>query len=284
MDQNENTEKNEEIQEENHVQPENGISKEQPTLDNQIERKISEMQKEHGKKFDDKGFKAAAKKQAEEKGTIEGVSTESFVQKDKMDNGQGKSYGLMKKNGKYIAYGSDGSILEGNTFEEINDKVCADLVQHCQAQGKEPTLALLNCNDNKEKQIFSKNAIMKHNATILAGWPEDKQFWQDLKADYLKDEKHTLADWERVTRKIPDDVMGRTPEESARNKKLKDAEILKQMRKGRSYQEQQKEEQERLNKPQQPLNKPQKENKTQAAANNKDLIKAMSGRGGIGGK
>ncbi len=280
MDQNE---KNEEIKEENHVQPENGISKEQPALDDQIDRKISEMQKEHGEKFDDKGFRAAAKKQAEEKGTIEGVSAESFVQKDKdgpnRDSG-GKSYQGGWENGKFVWKGPNGERIEGKDYAEAEDKFHAAVAENAKKKGEEPKVgtywgAGIPESEKKKEQKISSKAAVKHGVTIIAGWSEDKQFWQDLKADYLKDEKHTLADWERMTRKIPDDVLSRTPEESARNKKLNDAEILKQMRRGNNpYLTPQE------NKPQQPLNKPQ-------AANNKDLtidqIKAMSGRGGIGG-
>ena len=116
--------------------------------------------------------------------------------------------------------------------------------------------------------------MLKHNATIIAGWPEDKQFWKNLKDEYLKDENHTLADWEKMTRKSPDDVMSRTPEERARVKKLNDAELLKAMRRGNNpYLNPQE------NKPQQPANALQNNNskgKTLTAGQ----MKALSGRGG----
>ena len=48
----------------------------------------------------------------------------------------------------------------------------------------------------------------------------------------MADKSHSLQDWERMTRKIPDDVMQRTPEEQARNKKLLDADLLKKLRQG----------------------------------------------------
>ena len=43
---------------------------------------------------------------------------------------------------------------------------------------------------------------------------------------------YPMSDWEKMTRKVPDDVMGRTPEEQQRNKKLNDADLLKRLRQG----------------------------------------------------
>ena len=223
----------EDIEEEKKARPENEIKPEVKSFNDEIEQKAAEMQAQHGDKFNAERFKSAAREYAEKNGNLNGISADNFVEKDKenIGNGQGKSYGLEQVNGKFIARGSDGSILEGSSFEEINDKVCADLVQHCKSQGREATIGLHS--DNEEhKKTFSKNALLKHNATIIAGWPEDKQFWKNLKDEYLKDENHTLADWEKMTRKIPDDVMSRTPEERARVKKLNDAELLKAMRRG----------------------------------------------------
>ena len=211
----------EDIEEEKKARPENEIKPEVKSFNDEIEQKAAEMQAQHGDKFNAERFKSAAREYAEKNGNLNGISADNFVEKDKenIGNGQGKSYGLEQVNGKFIARGSDGSILEGSSFEEINDKVCADLVQHCKSQGREATIGLHS--DNEEhKKTFSKNALLKHNATIIAGWPEDKQFWKNLKDEYLKDENHTLADWEKMTRKIPDDVMSRTPEERARVKKL----------------------------------------------------------------
>lgn len=63
-----------------------------------------------------------------------------------------------------------------------------------------------------------------------------------------------------MTRKIPDDVMSRTPEERARVKKLNDAELLKAMRRGNNpYLNPQE------NKPQQPANALQNNNAKQNA-------------------
>lgn len=77
-----------------------------------------------------------------------------------------------------------------------------------------------------------------------------------------------------MTRKIPDDVMSRTPEERARVKKLNDAELLKAMRRGNNpYLNPQE------NKPQQPANALQNNNskgKTLTAGQMKALSAAAA--------
>lgn len=155
----------EDIEEEKKARPENEIKPEVKSFNDEIEQKAAEMQAQHGDKFNAERFKSAAREYAEKNGNLNGISADNFVEKDKenIGNGQGKSYGLEQVNGKFIARGSDGSILEGSNFEEINDKVCADLVQHCKSQGREATIGLHS--DNEEhKKTFSKNALLKHNA------------------------------------------------------------------------------------------------------------------------
>ncbi len=200
----------------------------------EIENKIAEQKRLYGDKFDENGYRAAATAYAEATGSLANFNDAKFVKpkddnKEKMDNGQGKSFNLEQKDGKFIAHGSDGTVFEGKNFEEINDKVCENLAKNCRDQGEEATIAY-HGNNEENKKIFSRNALLKHDITITGGWPKDQQFWQDLKAEYLKDDKHSLNDWERITRKIPDEVMGRTPEERQRNKKLNTADMLKRLR------------------------------------------------------
>lgn len=146
-------EDSENSKEEKKIQPENEIKPEVKSFNDEIEQKAAEMQAQHGDKFNVERFKSAAREYAEKNGNLNGISADNFVEKDKenISNGQGKSYGLEQVNGKFIARGSDGSILEGSSFEEINDKVCADLVQHCKSQGREVTITMKNT-----KRLFPK--------------------------------------------------------------------------------------------------------------------------------
>ncbi len=212
----------------------------------EIEAQARSLSDKYGDKFDVDGYVAAAKSYVEERNSLEGFNASAFIKekedkdkdkdndkdKDKkIENEKGLSFSLKEKDGKFTAIGSDGTVFEGKSFEEINDKVCQNMKQKAEAEGRENTICF-NGESPEEQKIFSRNAIMKHDVTILGGYPQDPQFWKDLKNEYLADKSHSLQDWERMTRKIPDDVMQRTPEEQARNKKLLDADLLKKLRKG----------------------------------------------------
>lgn len=216
----------------------------QPSKEILITEKAGRMTETYGEHFDKSAFKAAAKAYLEKHDTLDGFDADAFVKKpeddkekdkneknDQMENDDGLCFKLERKNGKIISRGSNGMVLEGKNFEEINDKVCNYMKNDALSKGKEPKIGYTGKNP-EELKTFSRNAIMKHNVTILEGWSEDTKFWQDLKQKYLSDKSHKAEDWERMTRKIPDEVMQRTPEEKARNKKLNDADIIAQMRKG----------------------------------------------------
>ena len=136
----------------------------------EIENKIAEQKRLHNDKFDENGYRAAATAYAEANGSLENFNGSNFVKdqnenKGQMNNGLGKSFGLEQKDGKFIARGSDGTVFEGKNFEEINDKVCENLAKHCRDQGREATIAY-HGNNEEDKKIFSRNALMKHDITI----------------------------------------------------------------------------------------------------------------------
>lgn len=220
--------------------PENNIQHEETMVEDvKIENSVSSMKEKYGDKFNVEGYKQALKEQKEKTGTIEGVNAESFIKDENSDKNtdisddKNNAYSIENKDGKFFARGTNGKIIEGNSFEDINDKVCEDLANNCRIEGREAQIAL-HSNNEEAKKVFSRNALMKHNITIADGWPKDKEFWKNLKNEYLSNPDRTLKDWEKMTRKIPDDVMERTKEESERNKKLNDAELLKQMRMGKN--------------------------------------------------
>ena len=219
--------------------PENNIQHEETMVEDvKIENSVSSMKEKYGDKFNAEGYKQALKEQKEKTGTIEGVNVESFIKDDSknnssMDDGKNNGYSIENKDGKFYARGTNGKILQGNSFEDINDKVCEDLAKSCRDKGREAKISF-HSDSEEEKKIFSRNALLKHDITITNGWPQDKEFWKNLKEEYLKNPDHALKDWEKMTRKIPDDVMNRTKEESERNKKLNDADLLKEMRMGRN--------------------------------------------------
>ena len=213
----------------------------------EIEAQVKSLSDKYGEKFNAGAYATAAKSYVEEHKSLEGFDSSAFIKEkddedkggdkdkesdnEKIENNKALSFSLKEKDGKFTAIGTDGTVLEGKNFEEINDKICQDLKQKVENEGRECVLAYRGKNPERQ-EIFSRNAIMKHGVAISDGYPKDPQFWKDLKNEYLADKNHSLQEWERMTRKIPDDVMQRTPEEQARNKKLLDADLLKKLRKG----------------------------------------------------
>jgi len=217
----------------------------QPSKEILITEKAGRMTETYGEHFDKSAFKAAAKAYLEKHDTLDGFDAEAFVKKPEDDKekeapneaeANGKCYKGGYEDGKFVFRGPRGDRIEGKDFAEANDKICAIFAKEAKEEGREATICtrwhnVPEAREKKEREDFSRNAI-KHGMTILDGWSKDSQVWHDLKKDYLADKNHKLEDWERMTRKIPDEVMQRTPEEKARNKKLNDADIIAQMRKG----------------------------------------------------
>ncbi len=181
---------------------------------------LKQHSKEQNKKFDEDGFRAAATVYLQSHDTLAGFDTSAYLLKKEDTYGTpGYGFKLKEENGQIIAIGTDGTVIRGNSFEEINDKVCQNFKQKSIAEGKEPKIGF-NSSDPQKQQIFAHDAIIKHHMTISKGGPQDPQFWQNLKQEFLADKNNTPELWERLTRNIPDDIMLRSPEEKERNDKL----------------------------------------------------------------
>lgn len=196
---------------------------------------LTKQAKEQNKKFDENGFRAAAKIYLENHETLAGFDTSAFLHdKENTYNGPGHGFTLKEENGQIVAVGSDGTVIRAGSFEEINDKVCQNLKQKAIAMGKEPKIGF-NSNNPERHQIFAHDAIIKHHMTIIAGGPKDPQFWKNLKQEFLSDKNNSLELWEKLTRNIPNEVMLRTPEEMERNNKLLQVDGIDRLRGTNSF-------------------------------------------------
>lgn len=207
----------------------------------EISQKAQALKAQYGENFSVNDYLTSAKDMLNKGGKIDDLNPEKFLKEesdnkksDQFNDGENLSYKLQKKDGKFIARGSDGTIIEGKNFEEINDKICSQL-KAAPSYSKEKSVISFTGKDPEEQKIFSRNAIMKHGIAIKQGFPEDQQFWQDLKKEYLNDKSHSLDEWERMTRKLPDDVLQRTPEESKRNKERNMKEFREKLKQGHNY-------------------------------------------------
>ena len=205
-----------------------------------IEKRLHLYVHQHKDKFDRIAYTKAALNHLETHDSLELLDVSEFVNKENdknnkddennsIRNNEGQSFHIVENNGKLVAVGHDGTILDGKNFEEINDKICQQYVKDAKAEGTE-CIVCYNGKDQEELKIFSKNAIMKYGITIGEGYPNDPEFWQNLKKEYLNDDTHSLQDWERMTRLIPDNVMQRTDEEKKRNQNLIDEMAIKKTR------------------------------------------------------
>ena len=222
-----------------------------------IETKVLALTQEYGKKFKADAYRSAA---WSVKGQTELLNSEDFLEKEKEEensknpdkdrdkntsedknkdknedtktfsDGQGQSFKIEKQKDKMIATGKNGMVLEGKDFEEITDKICANVKQQSLSENRESQISL-HAADENERQIFSRTAIMKHGMVIgRDGYSQDPKFWQEMKKEYLNTGKGRLSEWERMTRNIPDDIMQRTPEERARNRRLLDEAQIRSLR------------------------------------------------------
>lgn len=192
-----------------------------------IEQNLHKYLRQYNNNFDTVAYTKNALEHLKTNASLDSLDASNFINKDnnnndkndKSDNMYNNNIRLIEDDGKFVAVGPDGTIIDGKSFEETNDKVCQLLAQRSKAEGKEPII-YYHSKDPDKLKIFSKNAIMKFGITIRDGYSDDPKFWQSLKNEYLNDEKHSLQDWERMTRLIPDSVMQRTDEEKKRNQQL----------------------------------------------------------------
>ena len=125
------------------------------------------------------------------------------------------------EDGSFTARGSNGSIIKAPNFEELNRQVLSSMKETSINAGKEPKVTFRSPDEDR-RTVFAKSAVLEHGITIGKGStvPQDVGFWKDLKSEYLKDKTHSEEEWNKMTRFVPDEVMGRSKEESAKNQKL----------------------------------------------------------------
>ena len=198
-----------------------------------IENAVSNFKKQAKEKqqeFDENGFRVAAEKHLEKNKDLTGFDGNSFLKKREGEFiGSDKKFSLLIKDGKFIALGSEGTILYGNSFEEVNDKVCYSFLCSDTAIGKEAKVEYTR-KDIDQQRTFARSAILKFRMTVVDSGPSDPQFWKDLKNEFLANKENTPELWERITRFIPDEVMLRSPEERERNRNLRKIDDIDKLR------------------------------------------------------
>lgn len=200
------------------------------SLKQKISQKASALKVAHGDNFDEEAFVKSAEIYAQNYGSIDGMNAEAFMKNNKNEgdklSSSGKGFGLEESNGKFIARGTDGTIIEGKDFRDLNYKVCENLKQHSLSMGKEPIIRFMPGKKHskeeteKRKEIFASDGILKLGITLSGGYPEDPKFWSNLKEEYFKNPENTKENWDKMTRLVPDEIIGRDKEKELNTLKL----------------------------------------------------------------
>lgn len=202
----------------------------------EIESKALSYKQKYGEKFDENAFRSYAKAYAMEHGSIDGVDVERFMRenvKETVEAGK-DGYSVTKEGGAYVAHGPDGELFRAKKFAELTDDICAGIKQKQIAKNRN-TPVCFNTTEKfaeKKKKVFCRSAL-KNGLVIGEGYSNSPKFWKQMREDYLKDPNHTEKEWDRLTSRIPDDVLGKKADDLT-HKNSKVAVLLGQLRKGKN--------------------------------------------------
>lgn len=122
--------------------------------------------------------------------------------------------------GKFEAISPDGQKVIGKNLDDLNLKLAQTFKQKALQEGKEPRVSFeYGKQDNtlskqEMTESFARNFI-NEGVTVKGDLPTDSKFWQKLKQDYLADKKNTLDNWNKLTRFVPPEYMGKSAEKQA---------------------------------------------------------------------
>ena len=129
---------------------------------------------------------------------------------EEMFGSPGLSFKAGFKNGKYVAVGSNGHVIESKNLDDFNRKLAQVFKISALKKGKEPFCRLRLGKDEKNRkalsEAFARNFI---NAEVVVAGdvPKSPEFWREMKQNYLAKEGHTLENWNRLTRFVPKEYM-----------------------------------------------------------------------------
>lgn len=167
--------------------------------------------------FDKEKYLADAQK-LKESGLSLSILNPQAYKKDKQDKsefeGAGLSFKTEKKDGKIIARGSNGEVIEAKTPEELHALVAKSFKKHNETlpdKGKNSLVSYITPKkDPQDLEAFAKTFINEGIAVngIKGDVPQDPKFWQDFKQEYLANPEHSVEEWKHLTRAVPAEYMG----------------------------------------------------------------------------
>lgn len=169
------------------------------------------------KNFDKEKYLADVQK-LKESGLSLSILNPQAYKKDKQDKsefeGAGLSFKIEEKNGKIIARGSNGEVIEAKTQEELHALAAKSFKKHLESlpdKGKNKLLSYITPKkDPHDLETFAKTFINEGLAIdgIKGDVPQDPKFWQNFKQEYLANPEHSAEEWNHLTRAVPAKYMG----------------------------------------------------------------------------
>lgn len=186
----------------------------------EISSKASDIKDQLGgeKKFDETRFNSDAERMQLNGFSLDSLNAEDYRKKDddenddkpdrECSNSSGFGFKCRFENGMHVARGPDGKIITGKTEDELNSQLAQEFLKEASRTGKEPYAKLTDPKKNPESmKSFAKNFI-NAGVQVDGDLPNDPQFWQQLKQDYLKNPEHNMDNWNKLTSKVPPEFMG----------------------------------------------------------------------------
>lgn len=154
-----------------------------------------------------------------EAGSSKDASENGSVLED--ENGK-SSFRTLEKDGKFMAMGSNGETIEATSRDDLHKKIA----QHYKSKGSDGVTPIAkmtvgkNYKGNRQEQMesFARVFIME-GVAVKGDVPQNPEFWQQLKKDYLKDENHTEKQWGVLVSQVPEEYRLTEKERAEQQKK-----------------------------------------------------------------
>lgn len=186
----------------------------------EISNKASSVKDQLGgeKKFDESKFNDDAERAQLNGFSLDSLNAEDYRKKDDDENdnnsskdySNGSDFGFTARfeNGMHVARGPEGKVITAKTQDELHAQLAQEFLKEAQRTGKEPYTHFTNTPKKPESmKSFAKNFI-NAGVQVDGDLPNDPQFWQQLKQDYLKNPEHNMEQWNKLTAKVPPEFMG----------------------------------------------------------------------------
>ena len=108
--------------------------------------------------------------------------------------------------------GSDGTMFKTKDFYEMNLKIASQFKMEFDKEGKIGTVKYTDENKDPQKMQDFARAFINSGVRVAGDIPQDPQFWQTLKNEYLANPEHSPEQWDNLTSKLSDELVGRPPQ------------------------------------------------------------------------